>query len=119
MATRLGAIDEGEAAPIALDMSGLAAPWDDLTGGVLTMSAERLSPGSRTTMALVTGELDPAGADGKIHGGKVMVPPSWTPGTYLVTLEVDVPGAADHDEAWPQKQSFEIEIARVAAKPAP
>jgi hypothetical protein len=117
MATRLN-IDEGEAAPIAVDMTGLSAPYDDLTGATITLSAERTTQ-PIATMPLIAGVLDAAGADGKIHGGFAMVPLTWITGSYFVTIEVDKIGAPDHDRYWPQKQSVTLDVARVAKKPAP
>jgi phage protein U len=104
-------MDEGEYATATIDLSGLPAPWDDLTGATITLSAEDKATG--TAMALVPGVLDAAGADGKIHGGYAVIP-AWTRGTYFCTLEVVKAGTG-----WPQKQSFDLDIERVAKKPAP
>jgi hypothetical protein len=105
-------MDEGEYATATIDLSGLPAPWDDLTGATITLSAENTKTGA--AMALVAGALDAAGADGKIHGGYAVIPTAWVAGAYFCTLEVTKVGTG-----WPQKQSFDLDIERVAKKPTP
>ena len=105
-------MDEGEWAEAAFDATGLEAPWDNLTGGTLTLYAERRSP-TAAVMTPVAGSLDAAGTDGKVHGAKAMIPTSWVAGRYFCTLTLTKAG-----DGYPQKESFDLTIREVASAPA-
>lgn len=107
-------MDEGEYAPWAVDLSEITVPpWDDISGGGVTLTAERTSP-SPAPMTPVAGTLDAADAAGKVHGGGGLVPASWTAGSYTCTVEVTKPGVD-----LPLKDTFTLEIRKVAKKPPP
>lgn len=102
-------MDEGEWATVAVDFTGLEAPWDDLTSATVTLHAERRTPAPVTVMTPVAGALDAAGTDGKVHGAYALVPSSWTAGKYFATITISKAGSG-----WPQKQSLDIEVKAVA-----
>jgi hypothetical protein len=104
-------MDEGEYAQATIDLTGLEAPWDDITGATLTLYAHDKT--TKTPMTPVTGVLDAPAADGKRHSGYALVPDTWPSSAYFCTLELEKAG-----DGYPQKQSFDLVIEPVALRPA-
>lgn len=96
-------MDEGEYLRIQADYTGSEAPWDDLSGATVTMTAA-VDLDSTPTFT-TAGTLDAAGSDGKIHSFGAVVPEATPVGYYVGTLTVTKAG-----DGYPQHEPFYLVV---------
>jgi hypothetical protein len=105
-------MDEGEYLRVQVSYEGSDAPWDDLTGCTVSMTAA--VDYDAAPIFTVAGTLDAAGPDGLIHSCGAVVPRETPVGYYVGTLTITKVEDEQVADGYPQPEPFFLVVKAVA-----